>query len=167
MVLSEWIVGDGELDRPRPGTVLGHVGLRASAVDVAGDAGRPEGGPAAAAEWPSPAGPVEEVRGLTGPARDFFVDAGQGRSRRVGAEFVLDAGAYRVLASTPLPAAEVREGEAVLFRCVLSVIADYEWQGFGLPDVRQEWTVLGVGHRGGDFLLDLEPGAPPGHGPAG
>ena len=161
-MLSEWIVAGGELDRPRPRTVLQHVGLRARAVLLGNVTEGPGKGRAVAGEWPTEEGPVEEVRGVARPARDFFVDVGQGRSRRVGAEFVLDAGSCRVLGSTPAPAYEVREGTTLTFRCVLSVVADYEWDGFGLPDVRQDWTVRDTGDIDGDYLLELEPVALPG-----
>ena len=41
-------------------------------------------------------------------------------------------------------AAEVVAGSRVTAQCTLSVVADYEWDAFGLPDVRTDWYVRGL-----------------------
>jgi len=79
----------------------------------------------------------------------------------VAVEFEFELGTCRLLASAPPPAVEVRPGRRVLVECELFVIADYEWEAFGLPDVRRTWRVLEVqplpSRVGRKFMFDLNP----------
>lgn len=151
VVLPEWIVADGEL-APVTGAVLAGVGLRARCSDVRVST-RTEGAVQALA---AVAPHSYELHGVADAARDVHADAGAGRERRVAAEFVLDVGAFRVLASTTLPTTAVVAGARLVVQCTLTVVGGYEWDGFGLPDVRQDWTVRDVRTRAdGDLVLDL------------
>ena len=35
-------------------------------------------------------------------------------------------------------------GSRVTAQCTFSVVADYEWDAFGLPDLRTDWYVRGL-----------------------
>ena len=76
------------------------------------------------------------------------------------AEFMITAGDQAFLAWTGGPAAEVPAGSRVTAKCTLSVVADYEWDAFGLPDLRSDWYVrrLAIEHR----QIDHAPGRPGG-----
>jgi hypothetical protein len=52
----------------------------------------------------------------------------------------------------------VAAGSRVAARCTLSVAAGYEWDAFGLPDLRSDWYVhrLTIEHR----QIDHVPGGP-------
>ena len=75
------------------------------------------------------------------------------RRGHVGAEFVITAGDQAFLALTAGPASEVAVGSRVTAQCTLSVVADYEWDAFGLPDLRTDWYVrrLAIEHRQVDY----------------
>jgi hypothetical protein len=47
----------------------------------------------------------------------------------------------------------VAAGSRVTAQCTLSVVADYEWDAFGLPDLRTDWYVrrLAIEHREIDY----------------
>jgi hypothetical protein len=62
----------------------------------------------------------------------------------VGAEFVITAGDQAFLARTAGPVAEIAVGSRVTAQCTLSVVAGYEWDAFGLPDLRTDWYVRGL-----------------------
>jgi hypothetical protein len=82
------------------------------------------------------------------------------RSERgpAGAEFVITAGDQAFLARTAGPASEVAVGSRVTAQCTFSVVADYEWDAFGMPDLRTDWYVrrLAIEHR----QVDAAPGRP-------
>lgn len=66
-----------------------------------------------------------------------------------------------MLASTTMPEQAVVAGSPVVITCTLSVVADYEWDAFGLPDVRGDWLVDQVqADAGANYLLDLKPTRP-------
>ena len=66
-----------------------------------------------------------------------------------GAEFVITAGDQAFLARTAGPASEIAVGCRVTAQCTLSVVADYEWDASGLPDLKTDWYVrrLAIEHR--------------------
>jgi len=81
------------------------------------------------------------------------------------AEFVITAGDQAFLARTAGPAAEVAAGSRVTAQCTLSVVADYEWDAFGLPDLRTDWYVrrLAIEHRQIDYAPSRPGGVLAGH----
>jgi hypothetical protein len=152
--METWIVQDGapELARGEP---LRGVGLRAECRSL---------GPARAAadgitEFVDPDGPQGpgshryELTGVAGHAEDVSSERGP-----VGAEFVITAGDQAFLARTAGPASEVAVGSRVTAQCTLSVVADYEWDAFGMPDLRTDWYVrrLAIEHR----QIDAAPSSP-------
>ena len=138
--METWIVKDGAPELAR-GDHLHGVGLRAECCSL---------GPARAAadgitELVDPGGPHGpdshryELTGVAGHAEDVWTERGP-----VGAEFVITAGDQAFLARADSRAAEVVAGSRVTAQCTLSVVADYEWDAFGLPDVRTDWYVRGL-----------------------
>lgn len=153
-ILPEWIVDDGQLPPPVVGETLLHTGLRAHCLALRRS--REEPGTVRASS--GHAGHTYELHGIAGPARDFFVDAGDNQQRRVGAEFALNVGSFQVVASTPLPEEAVESGVVLVAECQLTVIADYEWEAFALVDARRDWLIATVENRqDGDYVIDLQP----------
>ena len=66
-----------------------------------------------------------------------------------GAEFVITAGDQAFLARTAGPASEIAVGCRVTALCTLSVVADYEWDAFGLPDLKTDWYVRRLARASG------------------
>jgi hypothetical protein len=105
-----------------------------------------------------------ELTGLAGPAEDVY--AGEGPAHRhIGAEFVITTSDQAFLAQTAGPASGVAVGSRVSALCTLSVVADYEWDAFGLPDLRTDWYVrrLATEHRQIDYAPGGPYGAPTGY----
>lgn len=152
--MATWIVQDGapELALGEP---LRGVGLRAECRRL-GPARRGADGTAEVVDPGGPPGPGShryELTGVAGPAEDVRTERGA-----VGAEFVITAGDQVFLARTAGPASEVAVGSRVTAQCTFSVVADYEWDAFGLPDLRTDWYVRGLAieHR----QIDATPGNP-------
>jgi hypothetical protein len=80
-----------------------------------------------------------ELTGVAGHAEDVSSERGP-----VGAEFVITAGDQAFVARTAGLAAEVAVSSRVTAQCTFSVVADYEWDAFGLPDLRTDWYVRGL-----------------------
>jgi hypothetical protein len=78
--------------------------------------------------------------------------------RHVGPEFVVIAGDQAFVAPTAGPASVVAVGSRVTAQRTLSVVAGYEWDAFGLPDLCGDWYVrrLKIEHR----QIDYAPGGP-------
>jgi hypothetical protein len=89
-----------------------------------------------------------ELTGLAGHAADVRSERGH-----AGSEFVITTGDQAFLARTAGPASEVAAGSRVTAQCTLSVVADYEWDAFDLPDLRTDWHVrrLKLEHRQVDY----------------
>jgi hypothetical protein len=104
-----------------------------------------------------PASHRYELTGMAGPAADVHAGDGPGQ-RHIGSEFVITAGDQAFVALTAGPASMVAVGSRVTAQCTLSVVADYEWDAFGLPDLRSDWYVhrLKIEHR----QIDHVPGGP-------
>jgi hypothetical protein len=138
--METWIVQDGapELARGEP---LRGVGLRAECRSL-GPARTAADGITEFVDPDGPQGPGShryELTGVAGHAEDVLSERGP-----VGAEFVITAGDQAFVARTAGPAAEVAVGSRVTAQCTFSVVADYEWDAFGLPDLRTDWYVRGL-----------------------
>ena len=156
MYMETWIVKDGAPELAR-GAHLRGVGLRAdcrrlgparTAADGISELMDPGG-------QPGPSSHRYELTGVAGPAEDVWTERGP-----VAAEFVITAGDQAFLARTARPASEVAVGSRITAQCTLSVVADYEWDAFGLPDLRTDWYVrrLAIEHR----QIDDAPNSPGG-----
>jgi hypothetical protein len=90
-----------------------------------------------------------------GAARDVYSGDGPAQ-RQAGSEFVLTTGDQAFIARTAGRASIVAAGSRVTAQCMLSVVADYEWDAFGLPDLRSDWHVrrLKIEHRQIDDVPD-------------
>lgn len=143
--METWIVKDGAPELGR-GDHLRGVGLRAECLSL---------GPARTAvdgiAEPVDPGDLQgagshryELTGVAGHAQDVWSELGL-----AGAEFVITAGDQAFLARTAGPASEIAVGCRVTAQCTLSVVADYEWDAFGLPDLKTDWYVrrLAIEHR--------------------
>ena len=152
--METWIVKDGapELARGEP---LRGVGLRAECRSL-GPARTAVDGITELVDPGGPQGPGShryELTGVAGHAQDVRSERGP-----AGAEFVITAGDQAFLARTAGPASEVAVGSRVTAQCTLSVVADYEWDAFGMPDLRTDWYVRGLAieHR----QIDAAPTSP-------
>jgi hypothetical protein len=159
--LETWIVKDGAPELAR-GEHLRGVGLRADCCSL-GPARAAADGVAELVGLGGAQGPGShryELTGVAGHAEDVWSERGP-----VGAEFVITAGDQAFLARTPGPASEVAVGSRVTAQCTLSVVADYEWDAFGLPDLRTDWYVrrLAIEHRQIDYAPSSPGGALVGH----
>jgi hypothetical protein len=135
--VETWIVMDGAPELARSEHLRG-VGLRADCRSL-GPAPTAADGIAELVDPGGPQGPGShryELTGVAGHAAD--VRSGRGPA---GAEFVITAGDQAFLARIAGPASEVTVGSRVTAQCTLSVVADYEWDAFGLPDLRTDWYV--------------------------
>jgi hypothetical protein len=160
-VHGDRIVKDGAAELAR-GAHLRGVGLRADCRRL---------GPARTAAdgiWelvdpggePGPNSHRYDQTGVAGHAEDVWSDRGP-----AGAEFVITAGDKAFLARTAGPASEVAVASRVTAQCTLSVVAGYEWDAFGLPDLRTDWYVrrLAIEHRQIDYALSSPGGPVAGH----
>jgi hypothetical protein len=157
--METWIVKDGAPELARGAHLLG-VGVRADCYSVGPARTAADG----IAELTDPSGEQGsgshryELTGVAGHAEVVRSERGP-----VGAEFVITAGDQAFVARTAGPASEVAVGSRVTAQCTLSVVADYEWDAFGLPDLRTDWYVrrLAIEHRQIDYAPSSpgEPGA--------
>jgi hypothetical protein len=155
--LETWMVGDGALPELARGSNLRDVGLRAECGSI-GSAQSAVNGIAELAGPGGEQGPGKyryELTGVAGPAEDVWTERGH-----AGSEFVITAGDEAFVACTAGPASEVAAGSRVTAQCTLSVVADYEWDAFGLPDLRTDWYVprLAIEHRPIDELPAVREG---------
>jgi hypothetical protein len=151
--METWIVQDGAPELGR-GSYLPGVGLRADCLSV----GPPRTQVDGIAELADRAGGhLHELTGLAGAARDVYFGEGPVH-RHAGSEFVITAGDQAFIARTAGRASVVAAGSRLTAQCMLSVVADYEWDAFGLPDLRSDWYVhrLKIEHR----QIDHVPGGP-------
>jgi hypothetical protein len=147
--MDTWIIGDGAAGLAR-GSYLRGVGLRAGCLSV-GPARTAADGIAELADpraGQEPASHRYELTGVAGPAVDVYAGDGPWR-RHVGLEFAITAGDQAFVALTAGPASAVAAGSRVTAQCTFSVVAGYEWDAFGLPDLRSDWYVrrLKIEHR--------------------
>ena len=139
--METWIVHDGAPELGR-GSSLPGVGLRADCLSV-GPPGTLVDGIAELADHggsPWPGGHFHELTGLAGAARDVYSGEGPAHGH-AGSEFVIATGDLAFMARTAGRASVVAAGSRVTAQCMLSVVADYEWDAFGLPDLRSDWYV--------------------------
>jgi hypothetical protein len=159
--METWIVKGGAPELGRGDHLLG-VGLRADCHTL-GPAQTVADGIAELVDPGGPHGPGShryELTGVAGPAEDVWSER-----RRLGAEFVITADDQTFLARTAGPASGVAVGSRVTAQCTLSVVADYEWEAFGLPDLRTDWYVRGLAieQRQIDYASSSPGGARVGH----
>ena len=134
--MATWIVQDGAPELGR-GSYLAGVGLRADCLSV-GPPRTPVDGVAELADRAG--GHLHELTGLAGAARDVYSGEGPAH-RQAGSEFVITTGDQTFIARTAGRASVVAAGSRLTAQCMLSVVADYEWDAFGLPDLRSDWYV--------------------------
>ena len=140
--MATWIVKDGAPELGR-GSILPGAGLRASCLSVDPARARADGIAELVDGGVRPGGHAYQLTGLAGAARDVF--AGDGPAKRhAGSEFVITAGDQGYIAQAAEHASGVPAGSRITAQCMLSVVADYEWDAFGLPDLRSDWRVLGL-----------------------
>jgi hypothetical protein len=147
-----------ELDNPAAGDVLPLEGIRIfGSVETAVN---PDEGILPGQVDLGEAGPTATyvATGSVVSAKDYQADFGQG-PQHVGAELVLSVSGNLIQAQVPgATATDIRTGARLTVRGELSLVADYEWDAFGLVDTRRSWTVEEVQHRGpGGYLLLLRP----------
>ncbi len=139
---------DGEIPELAPGAWLRSVGLRLAAAGVRAAGGAVDG--VVPVGQPDQDGSVfgYEVTGAAGVPRDVHAAMGQagtgGAIGRVGVEFSLTAGAQAFVVLAPGAAADYHAGDRLSVRGALWVLAGYEWDAFGLPDLRRDWRVNAV-----------------------
>src|ERR1039457_7199126 len=137
--METWIVKDGAAELGR-GSYLPGVGLRADCLSLAPPCTLADGIAELADRGGSqrPGTHLHELTGTAGAARG--VDSGAGPGQRDACwEFVITAGDQAFIARTAEPASLVAAGSRVTAQCILSVMADYAWDAFGLPDLRSDW----------------------------
>lgn len=151
---------------PVVGQSLDRIGVRTwcstvtAAHDAPQDAVVPEGADQAAPSAPSAPSARYRVTGVASAGRDYMAGVGQ-EAVHAGSEWVLTVrtgeGALSLLGCSALTAAAAPTGRVNAVG-VLSVISDYEWDAFGLPEVvRATWTVVGlVDVDGQSVLLNLD-----------
>jgi hypothetical protein len=134
--METWIVQDGAPELGR-GSYLPGVGLRADCLSM----GPPRTQVDGIAELADRVGGhLHELTGLAGAARDVY--SGEGPvHRHAGSEFVITTGDQAFIARAAGRASVVAAGSRLTAQCMLSVVADYEWDAFGLPDLRSDWYV--------------------------
>jgi len=155
--METWIIKDGAPELAQ-GDHLRGVGLRADCRSL-GPARTAADGIAELVDPSDPQAPGShryELTGVAGHAHDVWSEQGP-----VAAEFVITAGDQAFLAWTAAPASEIAAGSRVTAQCTLSVVAGYEWDAFGLPDLRTDWYVrrLAIEHRQIDDALSSPAGA--------
>ena len=76
-----------------------------------------------------------------------------------GSEFVLRLGDFGLQAQVPLDMARPLPGSRLTVEGSVSVVGEYEWESFHLPDTHADWWIGDVleGSLGGDIMLDVEP----------
>jgi hypothetical protein len=153
------MVKDGAVPELARGSYLRGVGLLADCLEIVSAPSLADGlRELADAGEEAPGSFGYQLTGVAGAVQD--VRDGHGYA---GSEFVISAGDQAFIARTDTPVSQVGAGSRVTVRCTLSVVADYEWDAFGLPDLRTDWYVRGlkIEHRraGG---VPRQPGPPVG-----
>lgn len=152
----EWMLVEKVPPRPDAGSLLRSVGVRLHGVATAADA-TPDG----VVEVPDPDSSTHRsVYALTGTAsdaQDFWTNTKRwGRGQHSGAEFVLTVGADRFQVHFLGHASDVVSGSRVTATGGLSLVGEYEWDGFELTDTRADWLVTKVVDLpDGDIMVEL------------
>jgi len=140
--LPQWLIQDGQVDELAAGSSLLATAVAASCREV-----MPVGGSRSAGVVRAELGADGywyDVTGMAGAVGDVLTDRGDGRSVRVGSEFLLTSGALRFTARTTDFFVDEVVGSMVTARCSLEVVADYEGDAFDLLGFRQDWSVESV-----------------------
>lgn len=140
--LWDWMIADGEVPVPREGSVLAGVGVRWRGEVALARPDTPEG----VEQTGTGRGDhtVYRVTGLATEARDFDMDFDGGERKHAGADFVLTLGNVRFQVQFKGWARDVVEGSRVSVTGRAEIIGAYEWEAFGLTDVRADWTVTRI-----------------------
>lgn len=135
MRVSGWIIADGDLDEPVEGMILRGLGVRLE-PGVSDDG-------------------CERTR-LSGAVRWARIDSLNGL-----VETLVESSGVGVLTQSPGSADTALPDLGSRRECsgYLHSIGLYEFEDFGLPDVRMDWRVFAVGpvSEGDDLIVDLEP----------
>ena len=155
--MPDWVLDVGDLPRPHPGSVLPHVGIRLygssqSASDTASEGIIAVG---ARSDGDDSGPPSYFVTGTVDSAHDFQTDPGSGATH-AGLELVLSLGGCRFQAQVDGHGRDVAIGSHITVRGTFFVIAEYEWEDFGLVDTRTDWMVEEtISQPDGDLLCRL------------
>jgi hypothetical protein len=143
-----WLVQDGEIPELAAGARLRSVGLRLVAAGLRAAVGAADGVVWVAQPDQNESAFGYEVTGAAGVPRDVHAHTGRpesgGAITRVGAEFSLTAQEQGFVVLAPGAAADYRAGDRLTVRGALWVVAGYEWDAFGLPDLRRDWRINAV-----------------------
>lgn len=154
--VAGWMIADGEVPVPSRGDVLSHLGVRFRG-EVAPAAPEASDGIEEFRQDPAPSGVTYRGTGRASGARDFYFEMDPGVRDR-GTDFVLAVGPVRYQVQSTGWAADVPEGARLSVTGHASVIGSYEWDDFGLAEVRGDWRVTDVASSGEeDLMLDLQP----------
>jgi hypothetical protein len=163
--LADWEVVDGEVEKPVPGAVMRSMALSIHGRREPVGAQVFEGGAQSSmlledATFSGPSRPpVYVVTGRVEQADDVWANYGQG-STHAGARLLLQLDGWRLFAQVDGSARESDPGSLfpVRIRGCLSFVASYEWDAFGLTDIRTDWVVMEVVHLPSrDFLVRVQP----------
>lgn len=153
--VADWMIADGEVPVPSRGDVLKGLGVRFRG-EVAPATAEACDGIVELSGDPLLADVAYRATGRASEARDFYFEMDPG-VRDHGTDFVLAVGAVRYQVQCEGWAADVPEGVRLSVTGRASVIGSYEWDDFGLADVRRDWQVTDVSSSGDDLMLDLQP----------
>ncbi|GAA1478829.1 hypothetical protein GCM10009623_32750 [Nocardioides aestuarii] len=154
--VAGWMIADGEVPVPSRGDVLSDLGVRFRG-EVAAAASEASDGIEEFRQDSAPSEVIYRATGRASEARDFYFEIDPG-VRDHATDFVLAVGPVRYQVQSTGWAADVPEGARLTVTGQASVIGSYEWDDFGLADVRGDWQVTGVASSGEeDILLDLQP----------
>ncbi|WP_157071335.1 hypothetical protein [Curtobacterium ammoniigenes] len=134
-LLSDYIIADGDVEQPVVGAVLHRLALRVDSHDQSRGSQRTP----------------ELVTGVVTWAR-------YNRANNLF-EAVVDAGVYRVLTEVKGRGPGWSVGSVVDVQGVLVSVGPYEFEAFGLPDVRQDWLVVSSHQEelGDGYELEIQP----------
>jgi hypothetical protein len=153
--VAGWMIADGEVPVPSSGDVLRDLGVRFRG-EVAPASSEASDGIEKFGHF-APSEAIYRATGRASEARDFYFEMDPG-VRDHGTDFVLAVGPVRYQVQTTGWAADVPVGARLSVTGHASVIGSYEWDDFGLADVRGDWRVTDVAFsRDEDIVLDLQP----------
>jgi hypothetical protein len=154
--VADWMIADGEVPVPSRGDVLKGLGVRLRG-EVAQAPAEARDGIDELREDAALSERTYRAIGRASEARDFYFEMDPG-IRDHGTDFVLAVGPVRYQVQCEGWAADIPEGARLSVTGRASVIGSYEWDDFGLADVRGDWQVSDVSSSGGeDLILDLQP----------
>lgn len=163
--LADWEVVDGEVEEPTPGAVMRSTALVLDGRSVPLGADVFEGETVAdvvLADDPSSASPLVPeyvITGMVEQAEDVSADYGRG-SVHQGARLLMRVAGWRLYADVAGWAKDFNPRSRIPVRVTgaLGFVGSYEWDAFGLTDIRSDWSVVEVTHLpDSDLLLNVRP----------